>query len=212
MPLTPVEVRHVKLARGLLGYRRSATDRLLEEVAESFGDVWRDRADLAERVEQLEAELVRYRELETLLRTTLVSAERAAGELKEQAKREADLIVAEAQAEGRAITRRARSERDRLDAEARRLRALLGAALAAVEEEPADDEPAEDPVGREAAAACRSVHGRRRATSASAPGARLAGPILRTWTLRRPAFACASRRERAGQAWSVATERHGRFA
>lgn len=142
MGLTPVEIRHVTVARGLLGYRRSATDRLLEEIAESFEDVWRNRADLAERVEQLEADLVRYRELETLLRTTLVSAERAAGELKEQAKREADLIVSEAEAEGRSITRRARAERDQLARDSERIRALLGSALAALDEE-TDGRPAE---------------------------------------------------------------------
>jgi cell division initiation protein len=140
MALTPVEIRHVGLGRGLLGYRRATTDALLEEVAESFEDVWRERADLAERVEQLESDLVRYRELETLLRTTLVSAERAAGELKEQAKREADLIVTEAQAEGRAITRRARAERDQLARESQRLRALLASALATLEPVPDGDD------------------------------------------------------------------------
>jgi cell division initiation protein len=142
MALTPVEVRHVSLGRGLLGYRRSATNRLLEEIADSFEDVWRSRADLAERIEQLEADLVRYRELETLLRTTLVSAERAAGDLKEQAKREADLIVSEAEAEGRSITRRARAERDQLGRDSERIRALLTAALAGIDEQNAD-RPAE---------------------------------------------------------------------
>lgn len=142
MALTPVEIRHVTLGRGLLGYRRSATDKLLDEIVDSFEDVWRNRADLAERVEQLEADLVRYRELETLLRTTLVSAERAAGELKEQAKREADLIVSEAEAEGRSITRRARAERDQLARDSERIRALLGSALAGLEEE-TDGRPAE---------------------------------------------------------------------
>jgi cell division initiation protein len=134
MGLTPVEIRHVTIGRGLLGYRRSVTDRLLDEIAESFEDVWRNRADLAERVEQLESDLVRYRELETLLRTTLVSAERAAGDLREQAQREAELIVSEAQAEARAITRRARAERDQLARDAQRVRALLGSALAALDE------------------------------------------------------------------------------
>jgi cell division initiation protein len=151
MALTPVEIRHVNLGRGLLGYRRSATDRLLEEIAESFEDVWRDRADLAERVEQLESDLVRYRELETLLRTTLVSAERAAGELKEQAKREADLIVSEAQAEGRGITRRARAERDQLVRDSQRARALLASALATLE--PVPDGGDEEVDGPEVAAA-----------------------------------------------------------
>jgi cell division initiation protein len=145
MALTPVEIRHVNLGRGLLGYRRSATDGLLDEIVESFEDVWRDRADLAERVEQLEADLVRYRELETLLRTTLVSAERAAGELKAQAKREADLIVGEAQAEARGITRRARAERDQLVRDSQRVRALLASALATLEPVPdGEDEEGED--------------------------------------------------------------------
>ena len=144
MSLTPVEIRHVRLGRGLLGYRRGATERLLEEIVDSFEDVWRDRADLAERVEQLESDLVRYRELETLLRTTLVSAERAAGELKEQAKRESDLIVGEAQAEARAITRRARAERDHLARESQRVRALLASALATLEPVPDGDDEEQD--------------------------------------------------------------------
>ena len=80
MALTPVEIRHLTPGRGLFGYKSGPTDRLLEEIAASFEDVWRERADLADRVEQLEADLVRYRELEALLRTTLVSAERASGD------------------------------------------------------------------------------------------------------------------------------------
>jgi len=96
-------------------------------------------------VEQLEDDLVRYRELETLLRTTLVSAERAAGELKEQAKREADLIVGEAEAEARDITRRARAECDQLVRDSQRVRALLASALATLEPVlDGDDEEAED--------------------------------------------------------------------
>ena len=84
MALTPVEIRHIHLRRGCRGYRRESVDRLLEDVAASFEDVWRDRADLADRVEQLEADLVRHKELEGLLRTTLVSAESAAQQLREQ--------------------------------------------------------------------------------------------------------------------------------
>lgn len=138
MAYTPVEIRHVKLRRGLLGYRRRQVDTLLEEITESFETVWRERADQADRVELLEGELKRYRELEALLRTTLVSAERAAHELKDQAKREAESIVTEAQSEARTITRKARSERESLAVEARRLRLLLHAALDALDE--ADDE------------------------------------------------------------------------
>jgi cell division initiation protein len=121
------------------GYRASATERLLEEIASSFEDVWRERADLADKVEHLEADLVRFRELESLLRTTLVSAEQASAQMKDQARREADLILSEAHAEAREIQRRAIAENERLGRESRRVRAHLIDALSALDEpEPVD--------------------------------------------------------------------------
>ncbi len=121
MALTPVEIRHM-------------TDRLLDEIAASFEDVWRERADLADKIEQLETDLIRYRELEALLRATLVSAERSAAEMKEQARREADLVLGEAHAEARAVQRQARAENERLVADSRRLKAQLRAALEGIED------------------------------------------------------------------------------
>ena len=150
MALTPVEIRHLTPPRSPLGgYRARATEALFDEIAASFEDVWRERADLADRVEQLEADLVRFRELESLLRTTLVSAEQASAQMKEQARREAELILSEAHAEARAVQRRAVAENERLITESRRLRVQLTAALAALDEpelqesDPAADEPDE---------------------------------------------------------------------
>ena len=140
MALTPVEIRHIRLARGFRGYKRDATDELLAEIAASFEDVWRERADLSDKVEQLEGDLVRYKELEALLRQTMISAERAGAELKEQARREAELVLSEAHAEARRLTRVARAENERLVAESRRVRTQLQMALATIDE--ADDEDA----------------------------------------------------------------------
>jgi cell division initiation protein len=134
MALTPVEIRHIHPGRGFLGYQRGQTDRLLVEIAESFEDVWRERADLADKVESLEADLVRFRELEALLRTTLVSAERAAADMREQARREADLILSEARAEARKVQREAITENERMIAESRRLRTAFRMALETFED------------------------------------------------------------------------------
>jgi cell division initiation protein len=136
MGLTPVEIHHVPLGRGVWGYRRNAVDRLLEEVAASYEEVWRGRAELTDKVESLEAELERHRELESLLRKTLVSAESAAQEQKEAARREAGRIVEEANVEARRITFAATAERERLMNDIRRLRELLQTALATVDEVP----------------------------------------------------------------------------
>lgn len=146
MALTPVEIRHVELRRTWFrGYRRGIVERLLTDIADSFEEVWRERADLADRLEELESEASKHRELESLLRSTLVSAERAAQDVKEQARRESDLIVQEARAEGRRVTRATASEKDRLEEEIRRIRAHLRSALEAIEEpieEPKREAPA----------------------------------------------------------------------
>ena len=142
MGMTPVEIRHVPIGRGLWGYRRGAVERLLDEVADSFEAVWRERADFADRIEHLDSELQRHRELETLLRKTLVSAEAAAQEQRDSARREAEQVVSEAHAEARRIVFEATAERERLAAEVRRLRELLRTALSTVEEIDGADEVA----------------------------------------------------------------------
>jgi cell division initiation protein len=134
MAFTPVEIRHIRFKRTLFGYQRSTIDCTIEEVADSFETVWRERADYADRIERLQAELKRHRELETLLRTTLTNAEKTAHELKDQARREGALVLQEAHAEARKITRDALAERERLGAETHRIKALLGAALDAVDD------------------------------------------------------------------------------
>jgi cell division initiation protein len=146
MALTPVEIRHLTPPRTTFrGYKVAVTDKLLEEIASSFEDVWRERADLADKVEQLEADLVRFRELETLLRTTLVSAEQASAQTRDQARREAELILSEAHAEAREIQRRAVSENERLQQESRRLRVQLQEALSAFDDPDAAEQPDHEP-------------------------------------------------------------------
>jgi cell division initiation protein len=144
MALSPAELRHERPSRGLLfGYRRTDVDALLEGATTAYEDVWRERVDLVERVHELETELARYRESERALRAALVTAERAASELRAQAVREAELVVREAEGRAREIVHGAYGERERVRTEVHelerheqefraRLRALLGAILQTV--------------------------------------------------------------------------------
>jgi cell division initiation protein len=132
------------MRRTLLGgYRRQGVDELLNNIADSFEEVWNERANLAERVKLLETEAEKHRQLETLLRSTLVSAERAAQDMKEQARRESDLIVQEAHAEGRRVSRETLGEKRRLEEAIRSIRAQLIAALESVGDEPAAERKGE---------------------------------------------------------------------
>jgi cell division initiation protein len=135
MRYTPVELRHVKIGRSAVGgYKRHEADRLLEDVADSFEVVWRERGELADKLEDVERILGEVKQRESLLASTLVAAEKASAEVRDAAKHEAELIVTEAHHEARAVTRAAHAERERLFAEVRRVETLLRAALGMVEE------------------------------------------------------------------------------
>jgi len=108
MRYTPVELRHVKVGRSTFGgYKRHETDKLLEDVADSFEVVWRERGELGDKLEDVERILAEVKQRESLLASTLVAAEKASAEVREAAKHEAELIVAEAHHEARAVTRAA---------------------------------------------------------------------------------------------------------
>src|ERR1700733_656975 len=114
MPYSPVELRHVRLGRSLFGYKRDATERLLDEVAASFEDVWRERGELTDQVDELTKQLEDIRGREHLLAATLVAAEKSAADSRDAAKRQAGLIMAEAHQEGRAVRSAEQAGRGRL--------------------------------------------------------------------------------------------------
>ena len=60
--------------------------------------------------------------------------------MKEQARKQADLILGEAHAEARAVTRRAATENERLKVESVRMRERLRLALASIDEHLDDTE------------------------------------------------------------------------
>jgi len=140
----------------LFGFNRDETKKVLEEVADSFEEVWRERGELSDKVHELQHQLEQYQQREELLSNTLLAAERSATDARDAARREAELIVAEAHQEARHVTRNAQRERERLVVEARRIESLLRSALELVgdgiahetpsqpsEPQWAEDEPAE---------------------------------------------------------------------
>jgi cell division initiation protein len=135
MRYTPVELRHVKIGRSTFGgYRKLETEKLIEDIADSFEEVWRDRGELTDKLEDVEKILAEVKQRESLLASTLVAAEKTSADIREAAKRQAELIIAEAHQEARSVTRGAQSERERLFTEVRRVETLLRAALGMVEE------------------------------------------------------------------------------
>jgi cell division initiation protein len=103
MSLSPAELRHQRPKRTFIGYRVSEVDEIMTHATSAFETVWRDRADLEDRVHELETSLGELRDTEHAMRDALVTAQRTADELRASAGRDAELIVREAEARAREI-------------------------------------------------------------------------------------------------------------
>ena len=121
-PLTPDGIRQIKLQKSMRGYDPSAVDRLLEELAQSLDTLTRERAELKTQVQSLEKELSEHRDATGLMRDALLSAQRAAEELKERTERECEELVAKARADAEEYESSALIEREKAEADVARLR------------------------------------------------------------------------------------------
>jgi cell division initiation protein len=121
--LTPPEIQHQTLRSGR-GYDREAVEELLEHVALSYEQVWRERDELRSRVSELEGELASFRDTERLLSETLLTAQRAAEEVRTAAEREAERLKVEAVAQVEPARAVAERELEGLRAEIERFRTL----------------------------------------------------------------------------------------
>ena len=100
--LTPLDVRKKKgdFRRVMRGYDPEAVDNFLDEVVARMEELVRDNASLHQRVGQMTDAIADYRERERAMNEALVSAQQLREGMREQAQREADLVLREARAEG----------------------------------------------------------------------------------------------------------------
>lgn len=94
--LTPLDVQNKEFGRAVRGYRPVEVDDFLDQVVEVLHDVQQENEVLREELEELRSRVDHYRQLEDTLQNTLVVAQETAQEVRENARREAKVILGEA--------------------------------------------------------------------------------------------------------------------
>ena len=110
MRITPLDIQHMVFKVSLRGYNRQDVDRFLEQIAQTVDELNRETAALREKLGASEGQLVDSRKAETALTRTLVLTQTMAEELKAAAKRDAELIVKEAEMMASDLLKHARQE------------------------------------------------------------------------------------------------------
>lgn len=121
MDLTPLDIEHAVFESAAVGYRKGAVRAFLERVARAQEALLRENRALRDELDDRAAEIDQLREAEAELKRAVIAAERIGTEMKEVARREAELIVAEAREAAAASSRRAQDTVHQAQAELARL-------------------------------------------------------------------------------------------
>ncbi|HTM04421.1 MAG TPA: DivIVA domain-containing protein [Vicinamibacterales bacterium] len=107
--ISPLDVRQVKFAVAMRGFDRTEVSSFLLEVADCFDQAMRENERLRQDMARLEASLAQYRELETSLKSTLISAQKVADDMRDNAQKEAARIVREAEGHAELLLQKAQA-------------------------------------------------------------------------------------------------------
>ncbi|HTP50229.1 MAG TPA: DivIVA domain-containing protein [Anaeromyxobacteraceae bacterium] len=103
MRLTPLDVQHKRFARALRGYRCEEVEAFLSLVSSAFEDLVKENMALREDGQRKDEAIAEHRSRERVLQETLVTAQKASEEIREGARKEAEIALSEAELQAEKI-------------------------------------------------------------------------------------------------------------
>ena len=100
--LTPLDIENKKFSKQMMnGYNVDEVDDFLDELTADYEKLYKENSEIKTKVEEMENNLSKYRNIETTLQNTLMIAQTTAEEVKSVAQKEADQILKNAQLEAK---------------------------------------------------------------------------------------------------------------
>jgi cell division initiation protein len=110
MRITPLDIQQKQFPMKLRGFDVEEVYAFLEIVREELEDQLRDNASLKENVQRLENQIKEYKDMETTLRETLMTAQQMVEDYKTNARKEAELLVKEAELKSDSLLKEAQEK------------------------------------------------------------------------------------------------------
>jgi len=114
MRITPLDVRKQEFNKSMRGFDCDEVKAFLNTLADEYEIVLVDNKQIRERVIEQDEKIADYQTMERTLRDTLMTAERVMTETRENATREGDLIIQEAQLKAKGILEECRLRTEEL--------------------------------------------------------------------------------------------------
>ncbi|MCH8288400.1 MAG: DivIVA domain-containing protein [Candidatus Marinimicrobia bacterium] len=124
MKLTPIDIRKWEFKKGIRGYDKYEVQAFLELAAEEFEKLMQDRREFEQKSKRLEKEIEEYRRVEKSLQDTLISAKETTDRSMENSRKEAELIIGDAELHADKVLESARKKVSKIEDEITRLTVL----------------------------------------------------------------------------------------
>jgi cell division initiation protein len=112
--VTPLDIRRKEFKRGMRGYADEEVDVFLDDVADEFERLFQENMELQDRIARMDEQIAGHTQLKNALEKTLVSAQLQADQMIANARKEAELILREAEVKARHIVNDSYGETQRV--------------------------------------------------------------------------------------------------
>lgn len=110
MRITPLDIQQKQFPMKFRGFDVEEVYAFLEIVREEMEDLLRENASLKEQAHRSENQIKEYRDMETTLRETLMTAQQMVEEYKTNARKEAELVLREAEIKADGVMKEAQDK------------------------------------------------------------------------------------------------------
>ena len=105
--LTPLDIQNQQFKKGFRGYDENQVEDFLNDVLKDYEFLYKENLDLKDKISSLENKIGEYKNLEEVVRKTMVMAQESAERLRESCQRESETILDESRQKARQIVEEA---------------------------------------------------------------------------------------------------------
>lgn len=105
MRITPLDIQQKQFPIKFRGFDVEEVYAFLEVVREEMEELLRENASMKEQVRRTESQVKEFRDMESTMRETLITAQQMVEEYKHNARKEAELLIKDAEMKAEAIVK-----------------------------------------------------------------------------------------------------------
>jgi cell division initiation protein len=109
MALTPLDIQQQRFRVSFRGYDPKEVEAFLEQTANAFEDLQRETLRLADETKKLQSDIEEYQRREGTFKRALLHSQKVLDQMQENARRQAEVIVAEAETKAEKLLQQAQN-------------------------------------------------------------------------------------------------------